>query len=235
MYVRSPEAMKRMALSYDSLLADVYWIRAIQHYGDTKRSTARDQELRAAVSAARPHDLARSAVQRRLLVRRDLPRRAGPGRPRPARPGDRAPAERAQGAARQLAAAPGAGVRLLLVVRGLQDGGVLVRPGVQAPGCAGLDGAAGRRDAGAGRQPARVAADVAARRAERGRRVVPQRGACGACSNWTRSTQMDALQSRAGGVPGPHGAAGRGLGGARAGGAAARTSPRTPPACRIGS
>ena len=28
-YVRSPEAMKRLALSYDSLLADVYWIRAV--------------------------------------------------------------------------------------------------------------------------------------------------------------------------------------------------------------
>ena len=40
LYVRSPEAMKRMALSYDSLLADIYWIRAIQHYGDTKRSSA---------------------------------------------------------------------------------------------------------------------------------------------------------------------------------------------------
>ena len=40
LYVRSPEAMKRMALSYDSLLADIYWIRAIQHYGGTKRSTA---------------------------------------------------------------------------------------------------------------------------------------------------------------------------------------------------
>jgi hypothetical protein len=39
LYVRSPEAMKRMALSYDSLLADVYWIRAIQHYGGTKRSS----------------------------------------------------------------------------------------------------------------------------------------------------------------------------------------------------
>ncbi len=40
LYVRSPDAMKRMALSYDSLLADVYWIRAVQHYGDTKRSSA---------------------------------------------------------------------------------------------------------------------------------------------------------------------------------------------------
>lgn len=43
LYVRSPEAMKRMALSYDALLADVYWIRAIQHYGDTKRSTDADK------------------------------------------------------------------------------------------------------------------------------------------------------------------------------------------------
>ncbi|MBI3046968.1 MAG: hypothetical protein HYY76_01530 [Acidobacteria bacterium] len=39
LYVRSPEAMKRMALSYHSLLADVYWIRAVQHYGGTRLST----------------------------------------------------------------------------------------------------------------------------------------------------------------------------------------------------
>ena len=39
LYVRSPEAMKRLALSYDALLADVYWIRAVQHYGGTKLST----------------------------------------------------------------------------------------------------------------------------------------------------------------------------------------------------
>ena len=38
LYVRSPEAMKRLALSYDSLLADLYWIRAVQHYGGTKLS-----------------------------------------------------------------------------------------------------------------------------------------------------------------------------------------------------
>jgi tetratricopeptide (TPR) repeat protein len=38
LYVPSPEAMKRLALSYDSLLADVYWIRAVQHYGGTKLS-----------------------------------------------------------------------------------------------------------------------------------------------------------------------------------------------------
>ncbi|MDA1183609.1 MAG: hypothetical protein O2930_03060 [Acidobacteria bacterium] len=38
LYVRSPDAMKRLALSYDSLLADVYWVRAIQHYGTTRLS-----------------------------------------------------------------------------------------------------------------------------------------------------------------------------------------------------
>ena len=38
LYVRSPEFMKRAALEYDSLLADIYWIRAVQHYGQTKLS-----------------------------------------------------------------------------------------------------------------------------------------------------------------------------------------------------
>ena len=38
LYVRSPEAMKRLALSYDALLADVYWIRAVQHFGGARLS-----------------------------------------------------------------------------------------------------------------------------------------------------------------------------------------------------
>jgi hypothetical protein len=38
LYVRSPEVMARAALSYRSLLADTYWIRALQHYGGTKRA-----------------------------------------------------------------------------------------------------------------------------------------------------------------------------------------------------
>jgi tetratricopeptide (TPR) repeat protein len=33
LYVRSGSALARLALGYDALLADVYWIRAIQHYG----------------------------------------------------------------------------------------------------------------------------------------------------------------------------------------------------------
>ena len=36
LYVRSPEFMKRAALSYNALLADAYWVRTIQHYGGTK-------------------------------------------------------------------------------------------------------------------------------------------------------------------------------------------------------
>ncbi len=38
LYVRSGEVLGRMALSFDPLLADVYWIRALQHYGATKRA-----------------------------------------------------------------------------------------------------------------------------------------------------------------------------------------------------
>ncbi|HJR62005.1 MAG TPA: hypothetical protein VJ813_21540 [Vicinamibacterales bacterium] len=33
LYVRSPEVLKRLVLGFDALAADVYWIRAIQHYG----------------------------------------------------------------------------------------------------------------------------------------------------------------------------------------------------------
>jgi tetratricopeptide (TPR) repeat protein len=38
LYIRSGEALKRTALSYDGLLADVYWIRAVQHFGRTRLS-----------------------------------------------------------------------------------------------------------------------------------------------------------------------------------------------------
>ena len=33
LYVRSPEAIRRLTLGFDALAADLYWIRAIQHYG----------------------------------------------------------------------------------------------------------------------------------------------------------------------------------------------------------
>ena len=36
LYVSSPATIRRMALSYDAMAADLYWIRAVQHYGRTK-------------------------------------------------------------------------------------------------------------------------------------------------------------------------------------------------------
>ena len=41
LYVRSGEAAKRMTLDFDALAADVYWIRAIQHYGGDRLIPAR--------------------------------------------------------------------------------------------------------------------------------------------------------------------------------------------------
>ena len=38
LYIPDGEVLERMALSFDVLLADVYWMRALQHYGGTKRS-----------------------------------------------------------------------------------------------------------------------------------------------------------------------------------------------------
>lgn len=40
LYVRSAPALDRAALSFDALLADVYWMRAIQHFGGVRRSNA---------------------------------------------------------------------------------------------------------------------------------------------------------------------------------------------------
>src|SRR4029078_2453200 len=33
LYFRSPATVKRLALEYDAIAADVYWIRALQHFG----------------------------------------------------------------------------------------------------------------------------------------------------------------------------------------------------------
>lgn len=43
LYVRSPAALQRMTLSYHSIASDVYWIRAIQLYGDTRLGRATDR------------------------------------------------------------------------------------------------------------------------------------------------------------------------------------------------
>lgn len=42
-WVRSPAVMQRLALGFDSLAADIYWIRAVQYYGSTKLSQAENK------------------------------------------------------------------------------------------------------------------------------------------------------------------------------------------------
>lgn len=43
-WVRSPGLMRRLVLGYESVAADIYWIRAVQYYGSTKLSKAEDRD-----------------------------------------------------------------------------------------------------------------------------------------------------------------------------------------------
>jgi hypothetical protein len=42
-WVRSPAVMDRLVLGFDSLMADIYWVRAVQYYGGTKLSKAKNK------------------------------------------------------------------------------------------------------------------------------------------------------------------------------------------------
>lgn len=46
LYLHAGPAVPRLALGFDAILADLYWIRAIQHFGDTKLATGRDKSYR---------------------------------------------------------------------------------------------------------------------------------------------------------------------------------------------
>ncbi len=43
MYVQAPGVVTRLALSFNAMAADLYWIRAVQYYGGTKLSARRDK------------------------------------------------------------------------------------------------------------------------------------------------------------------------------------------------
>jgi len=43
LYFRGGAAVSRVALGFDAILADVYWIRAIQHFGGTRRARESDR------------------------------------------------------------------------------------------------------------------------------------------------------------------------------------------------
>ena len=185
--MRSGEAVKRLALDFDALAADVYWIRAIQHYGGDRLSThAADAQLRAAVSAARPDDDARSVLQHRLSLRRDLPERSA------IQVGPAGPIRRSRCCSKGIAAQPHEvavlprhRVRLLLAPARLQGGRELVPARRRQPGAPNWlrPLAAAMLDA---RQRSRVGAlPVAADAAVGGGVAAPQRRA--------RLLQLDAL------------------------------------------
>ena len=44
LYVSSPAILRRLALSFDAVLADIYWMRAIQYYGGTRLSADPDKD-----------------------------------------------------------------------------------------------------------------------------------------------------------------------------------------------
>jgi hypothetical protein len=44
LYIQSGTAAKRLALDFDALWADVYWIRAIQHYGGDRLGSTREKK-----------------------------------------------------------------------------------------------------------------------------------------------------------------------------------------------
>jgi tetratricopeptide (TPR) repeat protein len=46
LYVRGGTAVARAALGFDAILADVYWIRAIQHFGGTRRAEGGDKSYK---------------------------------------------------------------------------------------------------------------------------------------------------------------------------------------------
>ncbi len=45
LYIRSGDAVRRITLDFDALAADVYWIRAIQHYGGDRLSPSRERKF----------------------------------------------------------------------------------------------------------------------------------------------------------------------------------------------
>ena len=110
-WLRSPELCAACALGFDALLADVYWIRAVQYYGDAEALDGEEEGIRPPPSAARHHHDTGPAIQHRVSVWRDpavgglSQRSRGPG------PGDCVAPERHSRNARPVAVLPRRGVR----------------------------------------------------------------------------------------------------------------------------
>ena len=84
LYVQSPELARRMALSYDMIAADVYWIRAIQHFGGIRRSESGEKDyplLFPLLDVATGLDPYFNIAYRFGAIFLSQPKPGGPGRP----------------------------------------------------------------------------------------------------------------------------------------------------------
>jgi tetratricopeptide (TPR) repeat protein len=81
LYVRSPETMRRMVLSYDALAGDVYWIRAIQHFGSARLGAQRYALLYPLLDMATSLDPRFNIAYRFGSLFLAEPPPGGPGRP----------------------------------------------------------------------------------------------------------------------------------------------------------
>jgi hypothetical protein len=84
LYVQSGDVARRLALSFDALLADVYWIRAIQHYGGARRAASPDRRyelLQPLLSLAVSLDPLFNIAYRFGAIFLAEPWPGGPGRP----------------------------------------------------------------------------------------------------------------------------------------------------------
>jgi tetratricopeptide (TPR) repeat protein len=81
LYVRSAETMRRIVLSYDALAADVYWIRALQHFGGARLGSQRYDLLYPLVDLATSLDPHFNIAYRFGSLFLAEPPPGGPGRP----------------------------------------------------------------------------------------------------------------------------------------------------------
>lgn len=84
LYLQSPAVARRLALSYDLVAADVYWIRALQVFGSARKETAQDREyalLYPMLDMATGLDPHFNIAYRFGAIFLSEPKPAGPGRP----------------------------------------------------------------------------------------------------------------------------------------------------------
>lgn len=84
LYLQSPEVARRLALSYDLVAADVYWIRALQVFGSARKDTEQDRNyelLYPMLDMATGLDPHFNIAYRFGAIFLSEPKPGGPGRP----------------------------------------------------------------------------------------------------------------------------------------------------------